>query len=321
MNLKYPAFWNTKSLLSTILLPLSLIYFIASVARKLLVKAVKFPAPVICVGNITVGGTGKTQVVKWLAEILHKQNKKVLIICKGYNSKIPINAAELVITHHSAAQVGDEAKYLSNTAPVIVSSKPKNALALVKRFAPDIIILDDFLQNPGVVKNLNIIVVDNDRLFGNNRLIPAGPLRESFTSASKDAAIIIAIGSKPNNTPTLLGPKSFVAQIISTQPFDLSKKYLAFAGIGNPQRFFSCLRQHGLSIIEEIIFPDHHIYSAADLGHLESRAAHLQAQLITTPKDAVKVDIKVSIFQPELKFQTSPEEILHHKIMQITQLQ
>ena len=310
MNFKYPNFWQHKSLISTLLLPFSYLYFLAYFVRKMLVKPVIFKAKVICVGNITVGGTGKTQVVELIAKHFLAQEKKVLIICKGYNSKISKHYAELVKDYHSAIYVGDEAKYLSQIAPVIASSNTKNAQNLVAKHAPDIIILDDFLQNPGVIKNINILTVDTDRMFGNNRLIPAGPLRQSFESAKLDNTFIMAIGSG-DNIPTELPQESFVAQIISNQKLDLAQKYLAFAGIGNPQRFFNCLKLHGLNICQEIIFPDHYIYNDADLSYLQCLAKDSGAKLITTPKDAIKLSISVDVFQPDLKFiQKSAQELI-----------
>jgi tetraacyldisaccharide 4'-kinase len=297
---RYPNFWNQKSLLSNLLLPFSVIYFLITFVRNKITKPISFSCKVICIGNLTVGGAGKTQVVKWLGTEMLKQKKKVLIICKGYKGKF--KTATFVTNKHDVTTVGDEAKYLSKTLDVIVAKNPKDAADLVRNTNPDLVILDDFLQNPHVTKDCKIVIIDADRMLGNERLIPAGPLRQKAPNAIKDATTVIYVGS--NSEPGILDDKSFGAQIICNNNFDLSKKYLAFAGIGNPERFFNCLKLHGLNIIKTTSFPDHHNYSLTDEENLQSFANSLNALLITTPKDAIKLTklTNIAIFEPELKF-------------------
>jgi tetraacyldisaccharide 4'-kinase len=303
---KYQNFWGHKSWISNLLIPISLLYLIISFIRKHIAKPIKFPVKVICVGNVSVGGTGKTQVVKWLAQQFQSRNIKAVIICKGYRGSF--SNAKLVKNTDEAENIGDEAKYLSNFNDVIVAKNPKDALYFIKRISPEVVILDDFLQNPNIVKDYKIIVIDADRMFGNNRLLPAGPLREKFTE--QEASISIAIGSKKQR-PLNLNSKSLFAQIVSSTEFDLTQKYIAFAGIGNPQRFFSCLQIHGLNVIEGIEFADHHSYTNKDIERLKSVAKAFNARLITTPKDAVKLEnmLDFLVFEPELKFAQNKDDV------------
>ena len=309
----YPEFWSKRSFTSGILLPFSCLYIAASYLRKYFAKPIRLDAKVICVGNISVGGTGKTQVTYWLANILKQRNIELLIICKNYRGSL--KKATIVNTHHSPEQVGDEAKYLSQFHPVIAANSPLECADLIASQKPEIVILDDFMQNPHIHKDFTLLVIDSMRLFGNNRILPAGPLRQLPSSAARYIDASIFIGSKHinYNVASLLSPNRawFSAKITSKQDFDLSKQYIAFAGVGNPERFFQCLLEKGLFLSKRIIFPDHHQYSASEILDLHNQAASLNAILITTPKDAIKLNIAVLVFAPELEISsTTTERIL-----------
>lgn len=299
----YPKFWNYKSITSTLLLPLTLIYAWFSDRRTKLAKPVHFGIKTICIGNITVGGTGKTQVVMWLAEKL--QNIKIAIISKGYKANF-INP-KIVGKYDSPESVGDEPKLMSKVANVIVAKNPADASNLVNKIKPDLVILDDFMQNPYITKDFNILVIDADRGFGNNRLLPAGPLRQTFESIKDHVGLIIAIGSNakcPDNLP----PGAFYAQIINNNSLDTNKRYLAFAGVGNTDRFFACIKH--LNIVRKITFSDHHHYLSQEIYYLEQEAKKLNATLLTTPKDAVKLvnKLKFEVFEPKLQFKNPEDE-------------
>jgi len=308
----YPKFWNSKSIISTLLLPLTYIYVWLSESRKRLAKPLHLGVKTICVGNITVGGTGKTQVVMWLAEKL--KNIKPVIISKGYksNSITP----RIVGRYDSPELVGDEAKLMSKVADVIVAKNPTDASDIVDKIKPDLVILDDFMQNPYVTKDFNILVIDANRGFGNNRILPAGPLRQTFESIKSQIGLIIAIGSNPKR-PNNLPNEAFYAQITSNDMLDPNKKYLAFAGIGNPERFFNCISH--LNIIHKITFSDHHNYLPQEIYYLQQEANKLNATLLTTPKDAVKLTNKLNfeIFEPKLQFEKTEDE---EKILSILPL-
>jgi tetraacyldisaccharide 4'-kinase len=309
--MEYLNFWQHKSFLSTILLPFSKVFYLISKIRKHLAKPISFPFFVICVGNISVGGTGKTQVVQWIAKKLLNNKFKIAIICKGYKGNF--KKVSLVKSYHDASFVGDEAKLLSNIADVIVTKDPRDAYLLLQELRPDIVILDDFLQNPYITKDLSLLVIDADRMFGNARLLPAGPLRQSKQEAMLITKARIAIGSKSIESRLQgaqdLGKDAFWAQITSDLVLDLTKDYVAFAGIGNPDRFFRCLKVYGASIIHEIKFSDHHNYTALDIAKLKHLAESFKATLITTPKDAVKLNNLLSFvtFEPILKIQAEQD--------------
>ena len=307
--LKYLNFWQNKGILSNLLLPLSYIFLLATKIRRLFAKPISFPGKVICIGNISIGGTGKTQVVKWLAQKLMQDNFKVVIVCKNYSGSFKNSC--LVESKHTAKEVGDEAKYLSQFYTTIAATDIKQCLKCFSGLSFDFIILDDFLQNPHIKKDLALLVVDSTRMFGNGRILPAGPLRQHLKDGLQKICAAVFVGPKTN--VAIKYKPSFSAEIISNQVFDVNKKYLAFAGIGNPERFFCALKTHGLDVIEKIIFPDHYNYTQQDLVKLNNKAQELNAVLITTPKDAIKLNTSVVIFDPDLAFSLEDE----YKIMQI----
>jgi len=294
----YPKFWNSKSIISSLLLPLTHIYVWFSERRKRLANPVHFGIKTICVGNITVGGTGKTQFVMWLVQKL--KNIKTVIISKGYKSNFI--DPQIVGQYDSPEMVGDEPKLMSKITDVIVAKNPADTLDLVAQIKPDLVILDDFMQNPYVTKDFNILIIDADRGFGNERLLPAGPLRQTFESIKNQIGLIIAIGSNPKR-PDNLPDGAFYTQITGENVLDTNKRYLAFAGVGNPERFFACISH--LNIVRKITFSDHHNYLSQEIYSLQKEADKLNATLITTPKDAVKLvnKLKFEVFEPKLQFE------------------
>jgi tetraacyldisaccharide 4'-kinase len=290
IKLIYPKFWQSKNIIAYLLLPFSQIYLLISYLRKLLATPIIFPAKVICVGNINVGGTGKTQLVIHLARLLREQNIKFLIITKAYGSKL--TKATIVERYHSALDVGDESLILAKYGYVIAAKKIQQALNLVHKLKPAIIIVDDSLQNPNFYKDLILLAIDAHRGFGNGFLIPAGPLRESPVGALKRADLIFFVQAVKFRFPDYLEPysdKLLQAQIVIANPIDKTKNYFAFSGIGNPERFLITLENHGLNIIGNRVFPDHYNYLQKDLKDLLNKAEKNNAVLITTRKDYVKL--------------------------------
>ncbi|MFP3017785.1 MAG: tetraacyldisaccharide 4'-kinase [Candidatus Tisiphia sp.] len=288
IRLIYPKFWHTKTIISYLLLPLSWLYLFFSYLRKIIARPIIFPCKVICVGNISIGGTGKTQIVIFLAKVLKAINIDFIIITKGYGSKL--QTALLVEPHHTVLDVGDEAVMLLKYGKVIASKKIQYILPFIKRIKPKVIIVDDAMQNPNFYKDIVILSVDADRLFGNELLIPAGPLREYPKQAIEKADIVILVGSS-NVAPFFLHKELpfFQAQIVPTIDIDKTKRYFVFSGIGNPERFFSTLENYGLQLVGNKIFPDHHQYSEEDLDYLKEQSEKSNSLLITTRKDYVKI--------------------------------
>ena len=289
IKLLYPKFWQNKNLIAYLLLPCSWLYLFAGYIRKIIARPIIFPSKVVCVGNITIGGTGKTQIVIFLAKLLQAINVKFVIITKGYGSNI--QQALMVEEHHTALDVGDESLLLAKYGTVIATKNIKHILPLIERIKPQVIIVDDFLQNPNFYKDCTILTVDANRLFGNEFLIPAGPLRQYPKQAVKDADIVISVGYDfaVSNQSSLVGGKFFDAQILPSIEIDKSKKYFAFCGIGNPERFFATLKNYGLHLSSYKIFPDHHQYCKEDLEFLKKQSEKYHSCLITTRKDYVKI--------------------------------
>ncbi len=288
IKLIYPKFWQTRNVISYLLLPLSWLYFLASYTKKIIARPMQLPCKVICVGNITVGGTGKTQIVIFLAQLLKAMNINFLIITKGYGSKL--HKALLVESHHTILDVGDESVMLLKYGKVIAAKKIQYVLPFLRSIKPKVIIIDDAMQNPNFYKDLVILSIDANRLFGNELLIPAGPLRQYLKQGMQQVDIVILVGSA--STGFFHSYKKlpfFEAQIVPIIDIDKTKSYFAFSGIGNPERFFSTLENYELRLVGHKIFPDHHQYRVQDLEYLKEQSRKSNSLLITTRKDYVKV--------------------------------
>ncbi|WP_425362583.1 tetraacyldisaccharide 4'-kinase [Candidatus Tisiphia endosymbiont of Hybos culiciformis] len=288
IRLIYPKFWQTKNIIAYLLLPLSWLYLFASYLRRIMARPIIFPCKVICVGNISIGGTGKTQIVIFLAQLLKAINIDFIIISKGYGSKLQTTL--LVEEHHTVADVGDEAVMLLKYGKVIAAKKIQDIKPFIERIKPKVIIVDDSMQNPNFHKDIVILSVDANRLFGNEFLIPAGPLRQYPKQAMDKADIVISVGSDNIDSFPLYKERTFFqAQIVPSIDIDKTKNYFAFSGIGNPERFFSTLANYGLQLVGHKIFPDHHQYSAKDLEYLKEQSKKSNSLLITTRKDYVRI--------------------------------
>ncbi len=285
--------WYRITPLHLILLPLSLLFFLLSFTRRLLFRAgilssIKLPVPVIIVGNISVGGTGKTPLTLWLAEQLLADGWHPGIISRGFGG----NDSKPQAVFHSSdpALVGDEPVLMAQRklCPVWVGrDRPAAALALLFAHPEcDVILSDDGLQHYRLQRDVELVVVDGIRRFGNGFLLPAGPLREP-TSRLREADAVIINGGLAQlgeyqmqlegvHFYNLLNP-----EIIATAADFKGQCVHAIAGIGHPERFFAHLHKLGLTIHTHS-FPDHHAYHAADLAYADANA------LLMTEKDAVK---------------------------------
>lgn len=306
--MNYPYFWQTNSILSYLMIPFSWIFKLLTYIRYKKAKPLRVGNYVICVGNVTAGGTGKTQLIKWLANYLSAQEVDFVIITKGYNSKL--NEATFVTSNHNAEEVGDESLELLKVGKVIASPSIIKANTLIDQTNAKVILVDDGLQNPNFIKDMSILLVDPMRGNGNGRIIPAGPMREEFSNGAARADIIISVGDDTNMNPKLKqlieqSEKPYIkAAIKPSSVIDHNKKYIAFCGIGNPDKFFTSLNDEGLNVIEKISFADHHNYSNKDLGHLHQLADENNAELITTRKDYVKLPEhkNINVLDVELDF-------------------
>ncbi|PWI35381.1 tetraacyldisaccharide 4'-kinase [Vibrio albus] len=282
-------------LLGPLLWPLSLIFRAVSRSRKQAYlsgnkASYRAPVPVIVVGNITAGGNGKTPVVIWLVERLQKLGYKPGVVSRGYGGKAPeypLILEKATPEHYS----GDEPKliYKRTGAPVAVDPIRADAVkALIERREVDLIITDDGLQHYALQRDIEIVVVDGQRRFGNQKFIPAGPLREGLDRL-QDVDFIITNGgdAQPGEISFRLKP-SMAVNMVTGEEKKVSelRKLVAIAGIGHPPRFFSTLEELGADVIRAQGFADHQDFKPEELTELATQGEHL----IMTEKDAVKCD-------------------------------
>lgn len=291
--MRAPAFWYAPpGLLSTLLTPLSWLWRAGALLG--LRVPVKVPVPVLCVGNLVAGGAGKTPVVRDLMARLATRGVVAASLSRGHGGRmrgpLPVDPA----LHH-AVDVGDEPLLLAATAAAWIGRDRVVAAKAMVETGVGAIILDDGYQNRALHKDVSLIVVDAGAGFGNGRVIPAGPLRETVAKGLTRADALVVIGGGPGHaaaesvagalpvlTARLLPDRAAVERLTG-------RPLLAFAGIGRPAKFFATLRDAGLSVVAERAFPDHHPFSAADLSSLLAQAEGVGAMLVTTEKDAMRL--------------------------------
>ncbi len=258
--------------------------------RRAMARPYRAPVPVICVGNLVAGGAGKTPVVLALAGSLARAGVAVHIVTRGYGGRLA-GPVRVDPAGHDAEAVGDEALLLAACAPCWVARNRAAGVREAAASGADAILLDDGFQNPGVEKDLSLVVVDAGYGFGNRRLIPAGPLREPVAAglARAGAIVLLGDGAAPDAVREA-GCPIFRARL---EPIDGERlagaPIVAFAGIGHPEKFFATLRALGASLIAAHAFPDHHPFADGEIARLRREAAGAGARLVTTAKDWVRL--------------------------------
>ncbi len=276
----------------TLLWPCSLAYGAASSLRERIASPWRAPVPVICVGNLTVGGAGKTPTALALAKILQAADLRVAFLTRGYGGAL---RGPLAVdpARHDAAQVGDEPLLLAARAPTWLARDRKDGAKLAIADGADVVVMDDGLQNPSVKKDLSIVVVDGPYGFGNGRVLPAGPLREGLGRGLARADAFVLIGSDEQGLAAMLAPHAPVlrATLVPDAAARLlaGRKVHAFAGIGRPQKFFATLKELGAICVGAQEFPDHHPYSDDDARRQIEAAKSGGAIAVTTAKDLVRL--------------------------------
>lgn len=321
---KAPAFWEHKTGLSVILLPLSWLWRAVTFLRLKLIKAHHAPLPVICVGNIYVGGTGKTPLSAGLCQMLKQQGFTPCILMRGYGGR---EGGPLFVdpASQSASDVGDEALMLSLYDHVCVSRDRIAGARFIARYSPcDIIVMDDGMQNPWLAKDLTIGVFDGAAGLGNERILPAGPLRQSLASGLELMDIAVVNGTDKAGLTARLSGHLPVLQgelVADSEAADAlrGRAVLGFAGIGRPERFFDSLRRTGACVEQTLAFGDHHTYSEADLARLRGDAHLNGLDLVTTRKDWVRLPPlwreHVSVLSVTMQLKKRDQKLLMTAIM------
>jgi tetraacyldisaccharide 4'-kinase len=288
-----PGFWQRDGLMPWLLAPLASRVAAVTAQRLATIAGIDPGCSVICVGNLTLGGQGKTPTVLALVARLQAAGRQVFCLTRGYGGALP-GPVWVDPSAHSAADVGDEPLLLAEHAPTIVA-KDRAAGAIAARAAgAQVIVMDDGFQNPAVRKNLSLIVVDGASGFGNGRVLPAGPLREPVAAGFQRAQGVVCIGPDRVGLGNLLplGLPCLSAALVP-EPEEAARwrgqKVMAFAGIGRPDKFFQTLEAVGAEIVARRAFADHRPYQAADLSALRQQASRAGATLLTTTKDFARL--------------------------------
>ncbi len=328
MQLKTPQFWIEKNIISYALWPLSLIYFVISFLVQFSKKTYKSTKPVICVGNLIAGGSGKTPTAIALGKILHElypqQDFEFAYLSRGYMGE-DVRFVDLRSGKHIAKNVGDEPMLLNEAAPTFVAKKRVFGMSQIEKISQiKAVILDDGMQDNSLHKDLVILVVDGKIGFGNQFMIPAGPMRESMNLGLKRADLVILVGEASTALQKKLQGKQIVRAEISVINLDnfAGKNLLAFTGLAYPNKFFSLLEKSNLNLVISKPFPDHYIYQEKDLVELINLAKSRNLSLVTTKKDWVKFPAKfqnqIPYLDVEMKFYD--QELLKQKIKKIIQI-
>ena len=308
-----PSFWTRPPThpLARLLSPAGALYGRVTAARMDRPGA-RAPCPVICIGNFTLGGAGKTPTAIRVAALLRDCGARPAFLSRGYGGRL---AGPVVVEsgRHEAREVGDEPLLLARHATTVVArDRPAGARLCLDRGA-DVIVMDDGLQNPSLIKDLALAVVDAGAGLGNGLTFPAGPLRVPLARQWPHAGGLVLIGDGAAGETAAdearrRGLPVHRARLVPDAGAELAgRAVLAFAGIGRPEKFFESLRQVGARVVGERAFPDHHPFSRGDLDALAEAARRGEAALVTTEKDAVRLPgsfaDRVSVLKVALRFE------------------
>jgi tetraacyldisaccharide 4'-kinase len=292
--MREPSFWwqpGSGGLLS----PLGGIYG-AVAALRLRSEGRRAGVPVICLGNLTVGGGGKTPAALEVGRRLLAAHQRVFFLSRGYSGRLP-GPLRVDPAVHSAAAVGDEPLLLARLAPTIVSRDRVAGAQAAQRGGASVIVMDDGFQNPALAKDLAVVLIDGRRGIGNGRVMPAGPLRAPLETQLTRAQALVVVGPRDGAEPVATRARRHDVPIFhgrlepdwQTIAALGGRKVLAFAGIADPEKFFATLTDAGITVADRAGFPDHHRYTAAEAQALIARADAANLVLITTEKDHVRL--------------------------------
>jgi tetraacyldisaccharide 4'-kinase len=294
--MREPAFWWRAPGWEAALLPQAGLLYGGVAGRQMERAGRDAGVPVVCIGNLTVGGAGKTPTAIAVAQILAAAGRRPFLLSRGYGGALK-GPVRVDLVGHRASDVGDEPLLLARVAPTIVARDRVGGAALARAEGGKAIVMDDGFQNPALYKNLAIVVIDADRGIGNGAVCPAGPLRAPLPVQLRHAHAVLVIGSGTQAEPVAeaaraqllpvfhgrLVPDARAVETLKRRPV------LAFAGIGHPEKFFASLREAGVEIRGEQAFPDHHRFRRSEALDLIARAERDGLVLATTEKDVARL--------------------------------
>jgi tetraacyldisaccharide 4'-kinase len=294
--MREPGFWyRPASWKSHLLRPLGALYG-AIAAQRLKRVGIDAGIPVLCVGNYHGGGAGKTPTVLALAHLLRDLGEAPVVLSRGYRGKLrgPVRVDP---ARHTAADVGDEPLMLARTMPAVVARDRIAGVALAKSLAATVILMDDGFQNPAIIKDASLIVIDSERAIGNGKVMPAGPLRAplSVQLDRTDALVVIGEGCGADAVAGRIAAQGKPVLRAHFRPDESvlaalrGKRVLAFAGIGDPVRFFNTLTASGIDVVRGRTFADHHAFSQRQIDALLAEAKRDGLTPVTTEKDLARL--------------------------------
>ncbi len=297
-----PRGWRSPKpgLIARALSPLGALYG-AAVARRMAQPGERVEAPVLCVGNFVVGGAGKTPTAIALARLLRAKGERPAFLSRGYGGEARAESQRVAPRGDSAARVGDEPLLLARVAPCFVGPDRVASARLAIEDGASVLVMDDGLQNPSLMKSLTVAVVDGEAPFGNGYCLPAGPLRapveaqmpyvDAIVMIGGDAGAAAQLSERADSRPIFRA--SLRADAIAASSL-IGRPVLAFAGIANPEKFFSTLAGVGAQIVETAVFPDHWRFRPREIERLMARAARKGLTLVCTEKDHVRLNAEAA---------------------------
>ncbi len=313
--MRTPEFWQHSGGTSTLLTPAGFIYAMAGRLLRRRHTPWRSPIPVICIGNVVVGGAGKTLLALSIGARLRERGHNVHFLTRGYGGSLkgPVRVNN---DYHGAKEVGDEPLLLADVAPTWVSrNRAASAKAAIDEGA-DVLIMDDGLQNLTLAKNISILAIDGGYGFGNEKIIPAGPLREPIADALKRVDKIVIVGKDRFRVEEKLPTNKAILNATLVVPTEVASNFngrrvVAFAGIARPAKFFQTLKELNCEVVMTFEFADHHLYSPDKIMKIVEEANKLNATPVTTSKDAARLPprarLMVEVLPVEVAWQNEAE--------------